>query len=123
MVPGDIKDTFNNESLYPFLVENNGNSVVNISTNTSRLFESSLADLPSEYYQFRITEEEAGSFNTQDSITSWTQIPSGPIDSIAELDWEENNDNANMEVYVKAPSDEPSGTKNSTTVFTASLAE
>ncbi|MBI2449437.1 LamG domain-containing protein, partial [Candidatus Pacearchaeota archaeon] len=117
--PGASKNT-SNEVPPPFIIENNGSVFANVSVNASRLFVS--GSYPSNNYQFKIRENEAGSFGPQ-TLTDWTNFSSLLQVAIAALDFNDIRDSAKTDVLVRVPSSEPSGLRNSTVTFLASLGE
>ncbi len=101
----------------PFELQNDGNLVANISINSSALFSS--VSFPSEYYQFRIEENETGSFDTALSNMSYVNMSAISSLAIVLLDWVDVNDDVLVAFNVTVPSDELSGSKSSTVTFSA----
>jgi len=115
-------DNTTDDSPYPFVVENDGNSLINISVNATSLFDS--VAMGSSNYQFRIdNHSEAGSFNWTTSITSWTNLLTSQVVAIDALKYDDASDTAQCEILIDVPSDEISGGKSSSILFEASLAE
>ncbi|MBI5804076.1 right-handed parallel beta-helix repeat-containing protein, partial [Candidatus Pacearchaeota archaeon] len=113
------------DSPLPFLIENSGNSFVNISINSSNLWNS--AGNPSRYYQFKVDNNTAEnySFSQLLSVTTFTNMP--PLTpsqlAIALLNYTDATDSAEIDINVSVPPSEGSGVKSSTVYFTAKLAE
>ncbi len=110
----------------PFIIQNDGNSLINVSLNATQLFIQ--AALGTSAYQFKIdntSEVTAGSsaFNWEGSITDWTYMPSGAVTAIDSLRYQNSSDSAEVDIYVKVPTDETSGSKTSQVNFEATLVE
>ena len=82
---------------------------------------------PTAYYQFKIDNYtlENYSFIWGKSVTTYTNIPftGSPLMSIAELNYTNATDTAEIDVNITVPFDEGSGVRSSTITFTSSLAE
>jgi len=117
MAPGDVANTTDNVPL-PFWVENTGNINANISVNGSQYFTS--VSLNTSYYQFKIRENEAGSFNTTLSRTNWTNMSKDKIPpaQIAYLNWRSAFDDFLMDLNLTVPTDESPGVKSSLITYT-----
>ena len=120
-----VGESKNTESGFtPFSVENNGTVFINVSVNASSLWTSETSD--SGYYQFKadnVTGEE-GSFSWANSRTSWFNMPlTAFVVAISELNYSDDNDSAEVDINITVPAGEDSGTKSSTIVFLAELAE
>ena len=117
-------DTSNNAPL-PFLIQNDGNAFVNITIQATSLWNTVLN--PTAYYQFKIDNYtlENYSFIWGKSVTTYTNIPftGSPLMSIAELNYTNATDTAEIDVNITVPFDEGSGVRSSTITFTSSLAE
>ncbi len=108
----------------PLTIQNEGNSLVNISLNASPLWQT--VQTQSEYYQFKISNHTGheGAFSWLKSLVQWTQVPlTGNTIAIGELNYSENKRRADIDVYIRVPENEPPGVRNSTIIFGASLAE
>jgi len=112
---GDINDTTNNNPV-PLRIRNDGNVFVNLTLNSTALWSSTLADLGTDYYQFRAdnVSTEKGAFDWSSSTTSWANMLSSQISIIKELNYNNSIDEAEIELRVKVPLDEPPGLKTST---------
>ncbi|MDP3733935.1 MAG: hypothetical protein Q8R37_01785, partial [Nanoarchaeota archaeon] len=103
-----------------FRLENGGNIFMNISINATALF--TAVTHPSRNYQFRVNESslETGSFSTL-SNTSYLNMPAVNTSyHVVELNWRNINDEAEIDINITVPTDEPSGSKSSTVTFSAS---
>ena len=118
---GTANTTTNNP--WPFLLQNDGNCMLNISTNATDLWNSIVN--PNNYYQFKVDNQtgENGSFNSQLSNISWSQMPANTEMIIVQLNWSDTNDTAEVDILVEVPIDEGSGDRSSNVVFTAELGE
>ena len=112
------------DSPEPFLLENNGNCFLNITLNSSQLWDSVSGD--SDYYEYktRNNSAEPGSFDWENSKTNWTDVPINWNGfAIAMLNWNDSKDSAKTDLLVIDPPQEPAGPKQSHIIFTASLGE
>jgi parallel beta-helix repeat protein len=131
--PNGINDTLDN-SPFPFVVENTGNSFVNISLNFTELWDSVL--FGGLFYRFKIDRStitdldgqnlnEPNSFNYGASRTSWQNIGPYPDPSlenvIVDLNYSDASDLAEVDLYIRAPAGEGGGKKESTVTFIAKL--
>lgn len=112
-------DSFDIEA---FTLRNNGNVEieVNLSENsTSSLFTSQTA--PSIYYQFKGDNDtiELGAFSWSDSITTWTNVPRTPtnLTVFKKFNHTDSIDEAQIDINISIPLDEPAGYKESTLEF------
>ena len=116
MDPGSMNDTTDQIPL-PFRAENTGNIFFNVTLNGSALF-SSVA-LNTSYYQFKVRENESGSFDVL-STTTWRNMSKDyqrPF-HVVELNWRDVSDDFLMDLNVTVPSAEPGGLKLSNVTFT-----
>ncbi|HLC53697.1 MAG TPA: LamG domain-containing protein [Candidatus Nanoarchaeia archaeon] len=116
--------TFNDttdDSPLPFVLENEGNAYVNVTVNASSLW--SNAASPTQYYRFKADNisGEAGAFAWAQSVTSFTNVPVAPLIALAQFNYSDAQDSAEIDIYVEAPPNEPPGKKSSIVTFTASL--
>jgi len=117
-------DTTDN-SPSPLLIQNNGNTLINISTNASDPLWSSNTTT-SDYFKFKIDNStELGSFKWLSSLTSWTNVPitGNAIHSITELNYSDSKDTAEIDLYIEVPPNEAPGFKDSLLIFQSSLGE
>jgi len=108
----------------PFLLQNDGNALLNISINASNLWTS--AANPSNYYKFKIdNSSEAGAFDWAQSITNFTNMPNSAtlLKCISRLNYTDSKDTAEIDLYVQVPPNEMPGARNSTVTFMAVLGE
>jgi len=116
---GDTNDT-TDDSPAPLKIRNTGNIAVNVSINATNLW-SSVANGTTNY-RFKIDKlsTELGSFDYANSQTSWYNLNVGLISAIRDLNYENDYDEAEMDVYVSVPPSESPGIKNSTITVKAS---
>ena len=96
------------DSPLPLIIQNNGNVKLNITVNSTDLWNS--MPNPGEYYQFEINPNEADSYAS--SINYWTNFTRTiPLLAIADLKYPDISDSARIEVLVKGPPDEGAGNK------------
>ncbi|MFH1637783.1 MAG: LamG domain-containing protein, partial [Candidatus Woesearchaeota archaeon] len=112
MNPGTANNTVNT-TVSPLLIENKGNSYLNISIKGTQLL--SASDFPSSDFMFKIDNKtgEEGAFNAS-SLTSWTNMMSTYQTSIQKFNYSSTMDEAEIDIYVNVLSYEPSGDKEST---------
>jgi hypothetical protein len=115
-----INETKNTDEGYgPFVVQNDGNIVANItwiSVNAS-IFTSIPGE--SEYFQFKVdnTTAEPRSFNYTNSTTSWTDLSimsSQNKTAVSYLNYTDASDEAQIDIRVRVPLSEPSGARRAT---------
>jgi len=113
----EVNDTTNNKP-NPFKLENDGNTEVNISVNSSSLWSSESALLNTSYYQFRAdSSEELNSFNWSNSQTTWANMSDVEKSVIDTLNHSDSSDLAEIEIRVEVASDEPPGSKSTNLIF------
>ena len=100
----------------PLVIENNGNILINVSRIGANSSLWSKALLNSQFFQFKADNDstESGSFNWSGSVTVWANMTSIEILNktiITLLDYNDSKDNAEIDIRVQAPLDEPPGAK------------
>lgn len=108
----------------PLIIENTGNVVVNVTVNSSNLFDTQVDN--SSYFQMKIDNKsgEVGAFSFVDTLMSWFNVPiTGNLLAISQLNYTDSNDSAEIDFYVDSPFNESPGEKTATVVFTSRLAE
>ncbi|PIU30564.1 hypothetical protein COT07_00005, partial [Candidatus Woesearchaeota archaeon CG07_land_8_20_14_0_80_44_23] len=117
--PNTTNDTTDNNP-QPIKIRNNGNIPVNISINTTALWNSVALD--TSYYQFKIgnISTEYYSFDWRNSKTTWQNMSATSSIAIVDLGYLDSADEARIEINVTAPNAEPPGSKNSTIYVMAS---
>jgi hypothetical protein len=118
-----VEDT-TDDSPNPFTINNDGNSIMNISLNSSSLW--GVANFNSSYYRFKVDNKsgEAGSFDSNGSVTSWFDVPiTGSVVAVKELNYKVDNDSAEVDIRLEVPTNEGPGPKNATIIFSSRLAE
>jgi hypothetical protein len=112
-----VSNTDNNKS--PLVVRNDGNLVANITYIS--INESPWQSYPdnTEYFQFKIDNDstEINSFNWTASITTWTNltnIANYNNTAVAYLNYQDANDEAEIDIKIKVPENEPPGHKQAT---------
>jgi hypothetical protein len=107
------------DSPQPFLIENNGNVLVNITVTGDKFFQS--GTYPGENFQFKIRENETGAFLIGQSTMTYTDMTNvSSASDIADLNWSGSNNDARIDLLVRVPGDEPAGTRNNTITFEVS---
>jgi hypothetical protein len=123
LAPLTIENT-SDDSPNPFTINNDGNSIMNISLNSSSLW--GVANFNSSYYRFKVDNKsgEAGSFDSNGSVTSWFDVPiTGSVVAVKELNYKVDNDSAEVDIRLEVPTNEGPGPKNATIIFSSRLAE
>jgi len=110
----------------PFVLENDGNTLVNVSINATDLWLTQ--PNPSDYYRFKISEYllERGAFNFSASLTYWTNVfaSSNPVESIIDFNWTSQNNTAEIDINITVPGvNEGAGSRSSIMTFTAEMSE
>ncbi|PXY71260.1 hypothetical protein CXX78_02040, partial [Candidatus Parvarchaeota archaeon] len=113
------------DSPLPFLLQNDGNSFINVTIKSSDLWKTD--SNPTSNYQFKVDNYslENYSFNWGLSNTSYENIPplSAPSLAVCLLNYTNATDTAEIDIKITLPVDEGSAIRNSTIVFSATLAE
>jgi hypothetical protein len=120
MSPGTTNDTTTNNP-WPISMQNDGNCFVNVSLEGTSLWTSDPS--PTSSYQFKMDLLENNSFNWSESITTWTNVPTGSLIAVNALNHSDTNDSAELDIKVAPPSFEPYGTKSSTITLTGAFVD
>ena len=126
------QDNTTDDSPAPFVIQNDGNALVNITINASDLWTS--VSGASDYYKFKVdnVSGEEGAFDWAHSNTSWAQMPNASWEPspnvilpviISELNYSADKDSAEIDIHIQVPPNEWPGLRKSTIYFTSSLAE
>lgn len=114
---GEIVDTTDDTdptTPAPFLLRNDGNvfaDIINISA-TSELWIREYAHMPSKYFQFKVdNSSEPNSFNWSASLTWWMNVSATNRTIISALNYSDASDEAELEIKIEVPGDEPPGLK------------
>ncbi|MBD3319139.1 hypothetical protein GF342_04490, partial [Candidatus Woesearchaeota archaeon] len=103
----------------PFVIENTGNIPVDVTIEGTPLFTSSSVPFPGSNYQFRVAQNETGSFNISAATTTYTNVTNSSLRiDIADFNWVDTNDSAIIHINISVPGDEPPGTKRSNLTVT-----
>ena len=117
------EDDTTDDSPNPIVVENEGNSLMNVSLVSSNLFLTRLGG--SDSYRFKLDNliGYLEAFNFSESITNWFNVPITKEEvALVDLNWGENN-RARVDFSIKVPTDEPEGGRSANISFTARLSE
>ena len=123
MIFGDSLNT-SDDNPTPFVIDNDGNVVTNVSVNSSAIWGEAVND--SSYYQFKAdnTTAELGTFNWMNSIVDWFNMPiTGEVVAIGELKYADGEDSAEIDIRLEVPENEAPGVKSATILFTGVLSE
>jgi parallel beta-helix repeat protein len=106
----------------PFIMENQGNVIMDVNLSATDLF--STSGLGNSSFQFKIDNtSEENSFNWLSSITDWTFMPTGMLTAVDSLYYDEANDTAECHFNITVPPFESPGDINSSVTFTSIIAE
>jgi len=97
----------------PFVLRNTGNIIVNVTINASNA-PLETRPLNTQYFQTKTDDFEANSIDLVNSKTDWMNLTNEPIPLIKEMNWEDANDEARIDIRIDLPNNEPGGQKNST---------
>jgi len=108
----------------PFILQNDGNALLNISLASSSLW-FTVAN-PNQYYRFKAdnVSTENGSFDWRLSTTVFTNVPL--LDTLAVVNLNYTNVSMNsvaLDLFVQSPPNEPANYHNATITFTSRLTE
>lgn len=125
---GESNDTTDNDP-FPIRVRNDGNVVADLNLTTTQ-FLWTRYQYASQYFQYRISNatadaskgygDESGSFNWSDSSTgSWFDIPlTNTTATIRQLNYSDELDEAEVDLRIEVPGDEPPGVKGASVIIT-----
>ncbi|MEM4268035.1 MAG: hypothetical protein QXK37_04360 [Candidatus Woesearchaeota archaeon] len=113
MTVNDENDTTDSEPP-PFVVRNAGNVQINITINSSQLFEN--APLNTSYYRYKADNYSGmeGAFSWADSQTEWENMSNLPTRLLKNFNYSSGINMAEIEIYVKVPPSEPASMKTGT---------
>ena len=119
---GDSNDTIDDSPL-PFVIENTGTVILNISMNSTFIWESDQGE--STDYQFKVDNtSELGSFDWTSSATNLIDTRILEIIQIVSfLKYADANDEVEVDISLTVPSGEPPGLKQTEIIYTGVLAE
>ncbi|MEN7982647.1 MAG: hypothetical protein ABFQ65_04320 [Nanoarchaeota archaeon] len=108
----------------PFVIQNNGNSLINLNISANDLWET--VSNPTSFYQIKVdnVSGEEDAFNWTGSTTDWVDVPAlNNTIFINQLNYLDSIDSSEVDVYVEVPNNEPPTVKTSTVTFVSSFAE
>ncbi|HLC73855.1 MAG TPA: LamG domain-containing protein [Candidatus Nanoarchaeia archaeon] len=122
----DQSDNTTDDSPAPLTVENDGNTIINVSLtqDVGNLWLTSPS--PTAYFMFKISNKtgEEGAFNWSGSHTNtFSNVPIANNISIHLLNWTNATDIAEVDLNVTVPTNEGGGNRTASVLFTATLAE
>ncbi|MCD4759917.1 LamG domain-containing protein, partial [archaeon] len=120
--PGETVNT-TNPTYPPFVLQNDGNVLSNISINATALFDK--VELNTDYYRFKVdnVSGEEISLNWSTSLWNWTNMSNVSTFMIESLNYSDSQDSCEIDILVNVISYEPLGDKESNVTFVASMAE
>ncbi|HLC58562.1 MAG TPA: hypothetical protein VJI68_01760, partial [Candidatus Nanoarchaeia archaeon] len=122
----DQSDNTTDDSPLPLTVENDGNTIINVSLtqDVGNLWLTSPS--PTAYFMFKISNKtgEEGAFNWSGSHTNtFSNVPIANNISIHLLNWTNATDIVEVDLNVTVPTNEGGGNRTASILFTATLAE
>jgi len=110
------KDNTTDGSPGPFVVQNDGNVIANITWVSANQSLWTNAGLNTEYFRFKVdnTTNEPGSFNYSASTITWTNITDIGVKNetaVAYLHYNDSKDTAEIDLLIEVPGVEPPGMK------------
>ena len=110
------KDNTTDGSPGPFVVQNDGNVIANITWVSANQSMWSTKGLNTEYFRFKVdnTTNEPDSFNYSASTITWTNITDIGVKNetaVAYLHYNDSKDTAEIDLLIEVPADEPPGMK------------
>lgn len=118
MTLGSTEDTSDNNPL-PFIIENNGNTKVDISINSTNPFQA--VALNTEYFQTKARQMTQGSIDTTASELNWINLSESLKKIIYDLKYLDSLKQAYIDIKIKVPEDEPPGEKSSTIIVSGEI--
>lgn len=111
------------DSPLPFVIQNDGNSILNINVSATDLWNSVTG--ANIYYRYKIdnVSGELNAFNWSGSQTTFTNTPISQQFAISRLNYTNIKDSAETDIYVQVPPNEPPTIRNSTFTFFSYLGE
>ena len=106
----------------PLVLENNGNVYVNVSLNASQSPFTSVG-LGNAAFQYRVADNETGSFNASGSQIVYATVPSGVTAAIKQLNFTDAADSVLIHTNITVPSAEPPGTKSTNLTLRAVVSQ
>jgi hypothetical protein len=107
----DTEDDSTDGNPAPFLVENNGTVVADIVNVTAGSHLWIRAPSPTDKFQLKVSEAEAGSINLSGSATDWTNVSLSNVTIISALNYTNTSNSARVDFRIRVPVDEPPGQK------------
>ena len=119
-------DNTTDDSPAPFMLNNDGNVRLNVSVWANNSLWISATN-PTDKFRYKVdNSSELFSFNYTSSITQFTQFPAMFATrnmSINDLNYQDSNDTAEVDIEVTVPSDETPGSKQAKIVFESRMNE
>lgn len=118
-------DNTTDDNPVPFEIRNDGSVEVNVTiarqSNSTALFNGTGGGDDTASFQFKAGVAGEGiSANPACSVADWTHVPgTDPLVVLCEFNYQDSNDEAEIELLINPPADEPAGTKSENLVFTA----
>ncbi len=107
------------DSPYPFVLQNMGNVLVNVTFGvTGAFWDSALAPLDTRFLQFKADERtEANSFDYAQSQTTWMNLSTENKTLVKDMNYSDSNDEVVVDIMIRVPEDEPAGSKSTNFVI------
>lgn len=110
----------------PLVLQNDGNTEADVVTFSANKSLWNDVGLNTSYFQYKANNRttEPGSFNWAGSITEWANVTNTSIlnsSLIADLNWTDFNDTAEIDIRIKVPPAEPAGPKYTNVFITGAM--
>ncbi|USN45872.1 MAG: right-handed parallel beta-helix repeat-containing protein [Candidatus Woesearchaeota archaeon] len=115
--PG-VTDDSTDDDPSPMVIRNDGNVRINVSINATQSFFVT-EELNTSYFQYKADQDEASSFNTTGSSTSWLNVTNVSTRFIHTLQYNDTKDQAQVDFKITIPTYETPGIKSTLIVFLA----
>jgi hypothetical protein len=106
----------------PFLLENNGNVVANVTIYGNNSPFTSVG-LGTTAFQFKARINETGAFNTSGSQMTYTPVLAAYAVLLKSLNYSDTNDTAYVDINITVPANEPPGGKSANVTFQAARSQ
>ncbi len=116
LLPDETLNTTNNTPA-PFIFQNDGNTIADLTTTIINQSMWTSAPLGSIYMQLMAQENETGAIDNQNSQTTWINAQTTNNNLIKELNYKDLQDSTKIHIKITVPNQEPGGRKNTYITF------
>ncbi len=111
LLPDETLNTTNNTPA-PFIFQNDGNTMADLTTTIINQSMWTSAPLGSTYMQVMAQENETGAIDNQNSQTTWINAQTTNNNLIKQLNYKDIQDTTKIHIKITVPNQEPGGRKN-----------